>query len=359
MAIKQRKNGTFEIRVYVKTDEHKKKIFLYGSELGIRAAEKTERALKAQAENESTIEIENQWFSSALEKWMSTRAPDLSPSTLTSYMIYQKQYVKFFGERTIMKKITEFRCREYIAEDLSKVRKLKDGTTKQTNPITVKKHFFVLRQFFNETLADKSPMKRLEPPKARRATIKPPDTEDVAKLLLSVEGTDDEIIILLAAWCGMREGEIFALKPDDINEKANTISISKAMVRSNTAQYSERVPKSSNGVRTITTSPYIIGLLKAKEKRESIVRRRFFLGRPNTFCSHFIHLRKKANVKMRFHDLRHYHATAMFNDDRISDQYAAERLGHDIQTLRVIYQHLMDDVRTETDDVVLQLFQKK
>jgi len=358
MAIRLRKNGTFEIRVYVKTGEDNKKIFLYGTETAIKAAERMERAFKTQAENDSNIEIENQWFSTAIQKWMKIKVPTISPSTATSYMIYQKQFVKFFGEKTVMKKITEFRCREFISEDLAKTKKLKNGTVKQTNPITVKKHFFVLRAFFDETLGDKSPMKRLDPPTARKSKILPPTTDDVGKLLALTSGTDDEIIILLGAWCGMREGEIFALHPEDIDEKAGTISISKSLVRTPEKEYIEKPPKSENGTRIIAAPKYIVSLISAKVKRDAIVKRRLFMGRPNTFGSHFTHLCKRASVKMRFHDLRHYHATAMLKDKRLTDQYAAERLGHDIRTLKATYQHVMDDMRESSDAVVLQMFKK-
>lgn len=61
---------------------------------------------------------------------------------------------------------------------------------------------------------------------------------------------------------------------------------------------------------------------------------------------------------MRFHDLRHYHATQMFENPPISDQYAAERLGHDINTLKTIYQHLMVNIHSDTDIVVVGLFPK-
>ena len=43
----------------------------------------------------------------------------------------------------------------------------------------------------------------------------------------------------------------------------------------------------------------------------------------------------------------------------IPDVYSAERLGHDIDTLKRIYQHLDIDKNKEIDDIVISLLDKK
>ncbi|MDA8227177.1 MAG: tyrosine-type recombinase/integrase [Desulfitobacterium hafniense] len=59
--------------------------------------------------------------------------------------------------------------------------------------------------------------------------------------------------------------------------------------------------------------------------------------------------------KVRFHDLRHYHASWLYNHD-IPDQYAAKHMGHDIQILKGIYQHLDLKKEHEIDDKIRQLY---
>lgn len=51
---------------------------------------------------------------------------------------------------------------------------------------------------------------------------------------------------------------------------------------------------------------------------------------------------------IRFHDLRHYHATELYSKG-FSDQYAAQRLGHDIMVLKKIYQHLKESTKEKED----------
>jgi integrase len=61
---------------------------------------------------------------------------------------------------------------------------------------------------------------------------------------------------------------------------------------------------------------------------------------------------------IRFHDLRHYHATVLYNNN-VSDKYAAERLGHDIMVLKKIYQHLQESTKSKEDQKILEIFKKK
>ena len=62
--------------------------------------------------------------------------------------------------------------------------------------------------------------------------------------------------------------------------------------------------------------------------------------------------------KFRFHDLRHYHATSLY-ENNIADQYAAERMGHDIKVLKGIYQHLGLNKKKEEDEKVKKLYNSK
>ena len=63
----------------------------------------------------------------------------------------------------------------------------------------------------------------------------------------------------------------------------------------------------------------------------------------------------KKMPKVRFHDLRHYHTSWLYNHD-IPDQYAAKHLGHDTLILKSIYQHLGLSKEQEIDDKIRQLY---
>ena len=77
------------------------------------------------------------------------------------------------------------------------------------------------------------------------------DTE-MAKIHDHVRGTRDEPIILLAAWCGLRRGEIFALKWNDIDWNVGELTVDESYCIDEDCKYLDKRPKSENGVRTCT-----------------------------------------------------------------------------------------------------------
>ncbi|MCX7905067.1 MAG: hypothetical protein N2486_11235, partial [Caloramator sp.] len=67
-----------------------------------------------------------------------------------------------------------------------------------------------------------------------------------------------------------------------------------------------------------------------------------FKQNPHSFTKKYAKIINNKNYnlpKVRFHDLRHYHASLLYKNN-VPDLYAAERLGHDIWVLKKIYQHL-------------------
>ena len=143
----------------------------------------------------------------------------------------------------------------------------------------------------------------------------------MSKIHDHVRGTKDEPIILLAAWCGLRRGEIFALKWNDINQTTGTLTIDESYCIDEDCKYTDKRPKSENGVRTVLVPEYLLGLLAEIKKREfglvghddKKVGHRIFNIRPDSFSSHFAKLiRENKLPQIRFHDLRHYHASWLY-----------------------------------------------
>ena len=116
--------------------------------------------------------------------------------------------------------------------------------------------------------------------------------------------------------------------------------------------YVDKGPKSDNGYREVVVPRYLMGLLENKRKGWKEIPERFFPIRPDHYSSYFAELiKKKELAPIRFHDLRHYHASWLFAN-KIPDQYAAKHLGDDIQTLKATYQHIGADLRQDIDDTV-------
>lgn len=165
-------------------------------------------------------------------------------------------------------------------------------------------------------------------------------------LLDEVDGTDDEIPIILGAGCGLRRGEIFGLRWKNIDFTNKTITIEKTNVRF--SNYIVKNPKNETSQRTFSAPGYVLNSLrlfqirsKHSQPNDIIVAK----WKPDAYSKRFKKLLKDYKMEpIRLHDLRHYNAVIMMKKN-IPDKVAAERLGHsNIQTLRKVYQHVLKDI---------------
>ena len=222
---------------------------------------------------------------------------------------------------------------------------------------TVRKLLFVLRKALQEAMKDKNPAKYIDVPAKQKTRFKL-ITDSEFEMIHSVakENIFDECVILLAAWGGLRRGEIFALKPNDIFKGENIIRIDEARSISEKG-YVDKRPKSENGFREIVIPVYLVELIEKYRSQQDGIGERLFDMRPDHYTHRFKKLVGRTNIKDKnivFHDLRHYHASWLYKNG-IPDLYAADRLGHDIGTLKRIYQHMDKTIKDENDKKVLSL----
>ncbi len=417
--IRKRKNGSYQAAVYVglsteidpKTGKPKK-LYEYITMEGFKEIKEAARNLEKDIADKTYSNMQNCLFSTYSQKWLEINENLVSPTTFVkNYKMYvEKHFIPFFG-RFKLKDITEFQVKEYINLKL-----------KTLSPTTVRKHFYTLNKMLYDALKLKNPCRDITPPEEAEYIPQVPTDEEFKLLHAAVKGTFDEPIILLAGWCGLREGEIFCLNTDDIDEINGTVRIdeSKAISENKNIKemklsneqtvekqainkkepkliYQSKGPKSKRGFRTLVVKDYLMQLLK-KLKHERLAEYEvdkvieltkkpipLFNMRPDSYSSRFsdiikfhnemfdirkkfgqagldnslkphtkksirknLNLQNKKLKDFRFHDLRHYHVTVMYENE-IPDQYAAERLGDDIKTMKSVYQHLRLDKRKEID----------
>lgn len=161
------------------------------------------------------------------------------------------------------------------------------------------------------------------------------------KLLSFVHGKDEEIPIVLGAGCGFRRGEMCGLRWKNIDFTNNKISIEKTEVRFD--RNLEKSPKSKASKRVISAPPYVIETLDLYRKRLGEVKdsdKVITKWKPQSLTGRFSDLLTQFGLPhTRLHDLRHYNAVIMMNSGT-TDKQAAARLGHSVQVLKKIYQHV-------------------
>jgi integrase len=181
--------------------------------------------------------------------------------------------------------------------------------------------------------------------------------EMMGRLLDAVKGTYDEVYIVLAAFSGLRRGEVLGLRWRDVDFEKKTISINRTKVHFMSTR--EKNPKSKKSKRTFIASSFVVDILKRYRNSLKVISE-FVCDKytPQSHSDHFSNLLDKLGLPhIRFHDLRHYAGT-MMTKYGVPDPVIQQVLGHsDTKTTR-IYQHVLDDMQKLAADALDRSYRK-
>jgi integrase len=156
-----------------------------------------------------------------------------------------------------------------------------------------------------------------------------------------------QLLVLLAAWCGLRYGELAELRRGDINLDAGTVTVSRAVVRVDGADVVGS-PKSHAGERVVAIPPHLLPVVEAHLAAHTAPTQGALLfPRPGT-NRHLIHTEvtkiytrargAAGRPDLRLHDLRHTGATLAAQTGATLAELMA-RLGHSTPQAALRYQH--------------------
>jgi integrase len=180
--------------------------------------------------------------------------------------------------------------------------------------------------------------------------------EQIKALLDNTKNQQYKTLFLLAVMTGARQGEILGLKWKDVDFERKQLHISRTF---NHGRFF--APKTKGSIRTIHLSPAVIREL-AKWKLASTPNEQDLVfannvGKPidagNLIAHHFKPALKAAKLPdIRFHDLRHCHASMLFEQGE-SITYIQHRLGHANPSVTLsVYAHY---IKTENQDAICKL----
>ncbi len=161
-----------------------------------------------------------------------------------------------------------------------------------------------------------------------------------------------QLIILLAAWCGLRFGEITELRRHDLDMTNGVVKIRRAVVRVD-GEVIIGAPKSDAGSRDVAIPPHLCPVVKA-HLADNITGGRDGLLFPSagdptkhlapaTLYRVFYKAREEAGrPDLRFHDLRHTGAVLAASTGATLAELMA-RLGHSTAGAALRYQHAAQD----------------
>lgn len=201
------------------------------------------------------------------------------------------------------------------------------------------------------TLSMYAPMMRLEVtlPSERPQEYNVPTKEDVDKLLTAAS-PNMKTAIMLAAYCSLRRGEIVALDSSDIN--GNVIHVKQAAVQGPDGKITIKSTKTYKSDRYVTMPDKLVKIVEGKTGRICPIAL-------STITKEFRRIRKKAGVNCRFHDLRHYYASAL-HAIGVPDQYVMKSGGwKNPAMLHKVYRNTLSDFEKINTDKAVNYFDDK
>lgn len=204
---------------------------------------------------------------------------------------------------------------------------------------------------------------------------------EIDSLKKALEGHRLKGLILMALGTGLRQGELLALKWNDIDMSTNEIKVEKTLKRvtiissdgSRNTEIIIQPPKSKSSNRTVPIPSSLIPVIKEHEKRQKLEKVKagsFYKdenfvfptvdGKPintkNLFKSYKALLVKAKIEHKKFHALRHTYATKLF-EAGVPLKTVQMLLGHsDLSITADIYTHVMPKEKTNAVEKLNHLF---
>jgi integrase len=223
------------------------------------------------------------------------------------------------------------------------------GTT--TGPVMRAHAYGLLRTIMGTAVADDlipaSPCRVRGGSSAKRTKVIRPATLAELEVLTEAMPSRYQLMILLAAWCQMRFGELAELRRADIDTGRGVIHIRRGVVREADGSRLVKGPKSEAGKRDVAIPPHLMPMVHEHlaghtgRGRDALLFPAVHGGHmaPATLYRVFYPAREAAGrPDLRFHDLRHTGATLAAATGATLAELMA-RLGHSSPAAAMRYQH--------------------
>jgi integrase len=298
-----------------------------------------------------------------LDRWLNNIKPNVAPRTHERYgEIARKNIVPLIGG-AIMSKLKPAQISEAYAKALSQGRRDGKGGL---SPQTVQHMHRVLKQSLKQAvrweLLHRNPADAVDAPKVDKQEMRVYDVPQTVDLIEAVRGKRVFIPVVLAAMCGLRRGEIAALRWRNLDlDKASMSVVQSAEQTSAGVRYTE--PKHGR-TRNVSLSASVVEELRAWRVTQAQEMLRLGVRptadtlicttavgdgiQPNSLTHEWLKaIEESALPRIRFHDLRHTHATHMLASG-VHVKVASERLGHSKVGITLdLYSHVLPGMQED------------
>lgn len=330
-------------------------------------AEKALALIEAEVFKGTYFEPSSIYFKDHLYEWFKVKKNSINIQTAQVYENYMNNRIIPVLGHVQLSQLTPMLLQNYV----------NDLKEEELASSTIKKIYNIIKGSLdyavNMELLPSNPAKKIQLPKDKKKEMTVWDIDEI-KAFLKVASRDRLYPAFhLAITTGMRRGEILGLRWKDVDLDKGILYVRQTLSKDGKKFLSGA--KTDSSVRSIKLSNETIAVLRKHKAR--VAREKLQLGpdyvdydlvictskgtpvNPENLKRTFERLIKEAEVpKIRFHDLRHTHATMLLAQG-VHAKVISERLGHsNIKTTLDIYSHVLPNMQEEAANQIDALLSK-
>jgi integrase len=297
-----------------------------------------------------------------LDRWLDHIKSQVSPKSFERYSDFVNANIKPLLGAAILGRLKPAQISEAYARALTDSWRQKGALS----PRTVRLMHGVLKQALSQAvrweILNRNPADAVDPPKIEWKPVQTYDLEQTAEVIETFRDRPLFIPVLLAVLCGLRRGEICALRWKSVDLANAQLSVVESLEQTR-AGLRFKSPKSGKG-RTVALSQTIVDELRSyRAKRAQEMLRLgsglsdddLVIAREDGLPITPMHVSQQCTrqiartsmARLRFHDLRHAHATHMLANG-VHPKIASERLGHSkIGITLDLYSHVIPGMQAD------------
>jgi integrase len=313
------------------------------------------RLIAEAQKNGGTVAPERLTVGDYLERWLAAIRPKVSPRTFERYVsIVRANVIPALGNIRLSK-LQPLAISGVYSDALARLA-----------PRTVN-HIHVvfkgaLKQAVRWRLLSRNPADDVDPPKVERGEMKVWTVDQITEAIALSRSWAVHMPIVLAAFCGLRRGEIAALRWRHVDFDRTQLSVTESAEHTK-AGVRYKAPKSGKG-RTVALPSMMVAALRAHRRRQAeellkigvrLTDDTFVCARkdgkpqqPQSITHGWVDFLASTKLpRIRFHDLRHSHATVMLRAN-VHPKIVSERLGHSRVAITLdTYSHVLPNMQEE------------
>lgn len=304
-------------------------------------------------------------LSTWMQQWLCLYCNNLSVTSINGYEGQIKRYLDPYLGKIPLRALKN----EHVQSWINKL--LENGLS----PKTIRNVYMNLQSAMTKAkhlkMINDNPCEGTVMPKREKIKYNIYTVEEINNMIEKAKYTDMYFPLLLESMSGMRRGELLALRWEDIDLEKKVIHVHRNRVYAGGKVYEKR-PKTESGIRDITFGDHMKEQMIAEYERYLSDKEEYGIlfhddgyvirqwnGRPyhpQSWKCKWQRFTDAHNLEhIRFHDLRHSHATALI-ENGVAMKAVQHRMGHsNISTTMDIYAHCTTKMQQDAGDRIDEL----